>query len=404
MNTPEDYARKLHALKDSAEHVGMIVGANPLPERTWRANFQTKGERRMSDVVKRGDAQQYEAEPHSGDPDAGVLPTVKLLWITPDPLGAVASFNAIYSGRVVRSLDDVSDDDRMQALIDVQKTHLQAPLEAIKLHFLIEGVDRAFTHQLVRQRTAVYAQESMRFAVLGDLIDATTLPPSLAGTHRQGDLVVEGADLSLNELRTSLLYDMATEEQRQRMVWDWTINNVDKAYHLLVETGMPAEEARGLLPHATATRIHFITDMRNLKDHAGNRLCTQAQFHWRLVFAQMMQEIRNYGNNDANCYTLPDGSCVGSNCMHSPDRWQFQAIADSALWRPVCYQIGHCPFQASFDRACKIREKVEVRARHGSVDSSQWHKPFIGSRWDPNYKDDGIHTHEWLADPAAARL
>lgn len=323
-----------------------------------------------SELHKSGDKQQYDAEPHQGDPDMGVTPTVKLMWMTPDPLGAVASFNAIYSGRVIRDLGDVTDDDRYQALADVQQTHLQAPLEAIKLHFLIEGVDRAFTHQLVRQRTAVYAQESMRFAVLGDLVDATTLPPSLAGTS--GAWVREhekDEHLSYDEMKESIPYSYATPEQRQRMKWDWAIDNIDRVYHELVEGGMPAEEARGLLPHATATRIHFITDMRNLKDHAGNRLCTQAQFHWRQVFSQMVNEVRTHGDGRG-------------------DDWQFRALADSALFRPVCYQLGHCPFKASFDRACSIRERVDGLAAQG-VPSSQW--------------DDSINAAEWLLNPGAAR-
>lgn len=339
----------------------------------------------MSNLSKSGDVQQYEAEPHQGDPDTGVTPTVSLLWMTPDPLGAVASMNAIYSGRVVRDLEDVTDEDRYQALVDVQQTHLQAPLEVIKMQFLIEGVDRAFTHQLVRQRTAVYGQESMRFAVLGKLIDATTLPPSLDGTARQWDDYELDEIPGLEEVKQSSAYTFANEETRMRMKWDWLINMIDAVYHELVEAGMPAEEARGLLPHATATRIHFTTDMRNLKDHAGNRLCTQAQFHWRSVFSQMVREIRNYGQRPG---------------MDRADAWQLQAIADSNLWRPVCYQLGRCPFKASFDRACTIRDRVDMNAEIGRP-SSEW-----GTKSDPKA---GIHVAainvaEWLVDPGAARV
>jgi flavin-dependent thymidylate synthase len=310
----------------------------------------------MSDLTRKGDAQQYDAEPHETSGDAGVLPKVTLLWMTPDPLGAVAALSAIYSGRVVRSLEEVTDDQRMQALVDVQKTHLKAPLEAVKLHFLIEGVDRAFTHQHVRQRTAVYAQESMRFAVLGDLLDATTLPPSLAGTKRwekddRGD--------------HAALFAPNNEAQRWRNLWDDTIKEIDAAYHKLVDAGMPSEEARGLLPHCTATRIHYVTDLRNLSDHAGNRLCTQAQFHWRLVFAGIVQQIAEHDPN-------PEAEF--------DQHWQFVALAESGLFRPVCYQLGHCPFEASFDRACTIRDRVQQG----------------------RFKD--INVAEWLADPSAARL
>lgn len=297
----------------------------------------------MSDLTRKGDAAQYPAEPHCGDTDAGVEPKVTLLWMTPDPLGAVAAMSAIYSGRVVRSLSDVTDEDRYQALADVQSTHLKAPLEAVKLHFLLEGVDRAFTHQLVRQRTAVYAQESMRFAVLGDLLNATTLPPHLAGTQR-----TTGSEPDQR------VWEMS-QVQRERLVWDDAIRAVDKAYHSLVEAGMPSEEARGLLPHCTATRVHYITDLRNLSDHSGNRLCTQAQHHWRSVFAQIAAAIGAYGRR-------PDGYA---------DHWQFKAIAESGLFRPVCYQLGHCPFLASFDRPCTIRDRVQ-QGRWKEINPAEW--------------------------------
>lgn len=345
----------------------------------------------MSDLIKSGDSQQYDAEPHANykGEELGVMPSVHLLWMTPDPLGAVAAMAEMYKGNVIRDLSEVTDDMRHKALEDVQKTHLKAPLEAIKLHFMIEGVDRAFTHQHVRQRTAVFAQESLRFAVPGELAEASTLPPSLQGTTSTID--------------TS---DFDDKAQRWRQVWNNAINTMDAAYHHLVETGMPAEEARGLLPHATATRLNYVTDMRNLSDHAGNRLCTQAQFHWRLVFAQIVQAIREYAPSFG---FTSDRENVMADWVDAY-AWQFEALADSGLFRPVCYQLGYCPFQASFDRACTIRDRVEKLGAAG-VPSSEWHEPhvvpgamqtgtrdFFGAEVVP-----GIQTAEWLANPGAAR-
>lgn len=359
----------------------------------------------MSDLIKSGDRQQYPAKPQKLDnPDDGVIPSVKLVWMTPDPLGAMALFTGVYKGRFYEDLSEVTDEDRYEALAQVQKTHLQAPLEVIKLHFLIEGVDRAFTHQLVRQRTAVYAQESMRFSVLGKLIDSTTLPPSLQGTERSGYNPEQG---TFWEMTHEADYELSDEDQRKRMVWDYTIETIDKAYHHLVESGMPAEEARGLLPHCTATRINYVTDLRNLIAHAGNRLCTQAQFHWRKVFNDIVGQIRAIGTTDRNCTTLPDGSCIGTECMHSPHAWQYRAIADSAMFRPVCYQLGHCPFEASFDRACTIRDRVQANAQAGRP-SSEWHKDIYAEEMFPGSDLRGmipaINPAEWLLDPHAARL
>jgi len=285
------------------------------------------------------DASMYEAEPPLEDR----VPRVTLLSATPDPLGALSAACAMYEGRVIRNLNELTDDDRKHYWEQVQKTHLKAPLEFIDLHFMVENVSRAFTHQMVRQRTAVYAQESLRFAVK-EQIDA-----------RPGPLIAEHPD--------------ALE------IWSDTMQSLWGTYHELIQLGMPAEEARGILPHDTMTRLNFKTNLRNLADHLGNRLCTQAQFEWRMVATAMRSAIMEYKGpylghpNDASS-TLP-GRDPHTN-------WQFRHIAESNLFQPVCFTMGHCPFNASFDRGCTIRQRVDAG------------------------RFDEIRTSEWLADPKAA--
>lgn len=318
--------------------------------------------------AKFADVAMFPAEKFDAvDLTTGVIPSVKLLWMTPDPLGAIASMAAMYEGRVIRSLGELSDDDRRRYFADVCKTHLDTPLEAVKFQFLLEGVDRATTHQVVRARHQTYAQESLRFAVVDDLIQGTSLPPSLWGTEES------------DPLRS---YAMESPEEiallERRRIWDETLRTISKNYQRLIDGGMPAEEARGLLPHATATRMVVVTDLRTLKAEAGNRLCTQAQFHWRILFNAMVNAIRQYWEHG--------DSTVRSNQID--DGWQFEWIANSEIFRPVCYQIGKCPFKASFDRACSIRSRVDHLAK-GGVPSTDW--------------DQTIKKEEWLTDPSAAR-
>lgn len=342
------------------------------------------------ELIKSGDKQQYAAKPHNSDPDMGVIPEVKLISITPDPLGTLAFLNGTYKGVFYDSKEDpkLTDEDRMQALIDMQQTHLQAPLEAIKFHWRFDGVDRAFTHQLVRYRTGMYAQESMRFSVIGALRDAVSIPPTLHGTKRFDGLWdgIAGAiaqEFSMTDLRESQEYTMATKEQRWRMLHDYAIDIIDAVYHDMVENGMPAEEARGLMPTEVATRINWITDLRNMKESAGQRLCTQAQFHWRKVFNDMVVAISNYQDDY-------DGA-------HD---WQYKAIAASSFFRPICYQLGRCPMKAEFDRACTIRERVDFNESHG-IPSDKWHTEQTDGL---TYVAQPISPAEWMMDPTAARL
>lgn len=332
----------------------------------------------MNDIQKWGDAQQYGAAPMKAtyDEKTGVMPRVELVWMTPDPLGAIAAACRMYEGKPTYDLADITDEDRMHYWNQARSTHLKAPLEFVNFHFFIEGVDRAFTHQLVRQRTAVYAQESMRFAVMDDdLLERTSLPPSLHGTKTNGgELYNFQRDLESSDQR-----------KRWRARWDRTLAVIEAQYEALVNDGMPAEEARGLLPHATATRLNYSTNLRGLLDHAGNRLCTQAQFHWRFVFAQIAKAISEYE-------VLHRGRVVSED-----HHWQYKELASA--FRPVCYEMGRCPFKADFDRDCSIRDRVDANAAIGRP-SSQWNE-----RLGLEGQDDipAISSTEWMLNPEAAR-
>ena len=343
-------------------------------------------------------------------------PKVFLLGMNTDPLGSIAACCKMYKGEVVRDLSEVTDDERREYLAEMQKTKLTMPLESVQLHFLIEGVTRSFTHQLVRQRTAAYAQESLRFAVVEDgLTERVALPPSLAGTkggelkrvqdewheawtNEEGrqEYYLEEDDPQIKDLRDRQGRLPASE--RWRDYWDKAIKVVGREYKTLVDAGMPAEDARGLLPHNITTRVHYITNLRGLLDHAGNRLCTQAQFEWRLVFARIAEAIRTYDPRRANAQRLYGEDASGWSPDMLPDRWQFEALA--GLLKPVCYQTGKCEFKANFDRACRIRDRVDTYAAH-NIPPNQWPHGVDDPRVPVTIQP--IHPQEWLADPGAAR-
>ncbi len=278
-----------------------------------------------TEITRYADKAMFEAEEI-----ADIMPQVTLLVATPDPLGAVAAMSMMYEGRVIRDLGVVTDEERIHYWSESFKTHLKAPWEAIDLHFLVEGVSRAFTHQMVRQRTAVFAQESMRFAVKEKI------------AARPGPIIAS--------------------KRQTREAWEDAIENVWEIYNGLIGAGIPAEEARGLLPHDTLTRLHYKTNLRNLADHLGNRLCTQAQFEWRMVATALRQAIYAHGER----YFSADDPSKTSN-----SNWQFRTLAGSSIFQPVCFSLGRCPFNADFDRGCTIRERVE-RGEFDLIEEAEW--------------------------------
>lgn len=358
------------------------------------------------DVQKWADDAMFEAE----ELDASSGPSVFLLSCNPDPLGSIAAAAKAYKGEFVSSLAEITDAERRHFLAEIQKTALAMPLEAVNFHFRISGVTRGFTHQMVRQRTAAYSQESTRFAVKSGV--PVGLPPSLEGTDPKAreKLKFEAREMQIsNQLHE--IYEWTTKymsvPDQWREIWDGCVDEISLAYNTLVNAGMPAEDARGLLPTNLLTQINYITNLRNFKEEAGKRLCTQAQFEWRIVFSKMMEAIREFGKIQS--YVRPwdaddEDKNIWGNYETVSSKWQFDAIAD--LFRPICYYKGSCQFKAEFDRNCRIRERVDANAAINRP-SSEW-----GTAYSHRPENDGgptyvgiepIQPEEWLLDPGAAR-
>lgn len=356
--------------------------------------------------VKWADRAQYHSATMPEEtraPGGGTRPTVTLLNATPDPLGSLAALCGIYEGKVVRQLRDVTDEDRRAAWEAMRATVLNGPLEAIQFHFLVEGVTRSFTHQAVRNRFSFFAQESLRFAVVDDepWTDRQAYPPSLAAKPAE-----IGSDAWTMETPEETAY------RERRQLWDVAIEQAEASYNVLVAAGVPAEEARGLMPHSITTRYHWVTNIRALLAESGKRLCTQAQFEWRVVMSEVVKALRAHGIRDIEAIDR-NGDL---DTFRNTDGWQFELMAGAL--QPVCYQTGGCGFMAKFDRGCTIRERVN-RFETNNIPSDRWHETgqydTAAGRAKSQPGDDQILEYmrspklipiqpkEWLADPAAAR-
>lgn len=392
------------------------------------------------------------------EPAEGLSPRVTLLDAPSDPLGKLAQIAQMYQGKARRSLAEISDSDRQYYIKDMEKNVLGMPSEAIQFHFLIENVTRSFTHQLVRTRQASYAQESLRFAVKEDF--PVGLPPSLSGTRHElkeirNDIrsrFPEWMDMPMRvlwEVPNGLERQEAASREWQfrsarvskenawRGVWDSAISHLEQAYKELIDKGMPAEDARGLLPHAILTKVNMVINLRSLMQMAGQRLCTQAQFEHRQVWAGILQALREYGkechyrtndpfrdggvtpmtewkDTDPWAYALTEtGDSNGHSSYERSSIWQFETLI--ARFQPVCYQTGRCQFRSDFDRYCNIRDRVEANAAINRP-SSEWHNDYftmpiqeirsmdevvMTRPMEPKIDIPAIHPAEWL-DPRAA--
>lgn len=177
---------------------------------------------------------------------------VKLIASTPDMARVIATVCRSYGHEFTGEPAD--DEYTATALVELTKTQLHGPLEMGHMLWLITGVTRAFTHQLVRYRIGTsFAQESLRFSpAQNHTVLATTRNPAYAKA-------VEVA--------------MA-------------------AYSELVSHGVANEDARGVLPTNICTAIYFDCSLATLLHVWEQRKCEQAQHgEWGIVLGRMRELI-----------------------------------------------------------------------------------------------------------------
>ena len=187
---------------------------------------------------------------------------VQLLTHTPDPERVVAAAARLcYSAA---GIDRLLAKDRAEQETLLRKIlglgHLSV-LEHAAFTFGIEGISRACSHQLVRHRLASYSQQSQRYVSHKERFDAV-IPPSIAA-------------------RPGLASRFAA-----------LLDEVHAAYRELLEAGIPAEDARFVLPNAAATKIVVTMNARELVHFFELRCCRRAQWEIRAMAVEMLRLAR----------------------------------------------------------------------------------------------------------------
>lgn len=187
---------------------------------------------------------------------------VQLLTHTPDPEAVVAAAARLcYSPSSIDQLLEKSRVDRDDLLRKILSLGHTSVLEHANFTFGIEGISRACSHQLVRHRLASYAQQSQRYVSHKERFAAVT-PPSI-------------------EQRPELL-------QRYQSLLD----EIHGVYRELIDAGVPAEDARFVLPNAAQTKLVLSMNARELLHFFNLRCCRRAQWEIRGMAKEMLRLLR----------------------------------------------------------------------------------------------------------------
>lgn len=134
--------------------------------------------------------------------------------------------------------------------------------EFIDYTFMIEGVTRAFTHQLVRTRTASFAQQTMR------VLDVST---GRGWDYATGPSIKDKPELEA--------------------MYQKTMSTIDRAYRWQIREGATIEDARGVLPTNILTNIVMKINMRNFVELIYKRSGPRVQQEYRDVLAAMQKAV-----------------------------------------------------------------------------------------------------------------
>lgn len=157
--------------------------------------------------------------------------------------------------------NSTDDEEKMLKLISrVISSGHYSTIEHIQISFAIANVSRACTHQLVRHRHMSFSQKSQRYVK----------------EKGQFDYLIPLTIEKNPELRDKFV-DFMTE--------------ISDKYQEFIEAGIPAEDARAVLPNATSTSMVASLNLREMIHLANLRLCTRAQYEIRTLVKMMCDEL-----------------------------------------------------------------------------------------------------------------
>lgn len=188
---------------------------------------------------------------------------IELLYHTPDPERAIATAARLcYAPVGAAELMETMPEERVRSVLTtIMSSGHFSTLEHASYTFAIDGVSRALTHQLVRHRIASFNQQSQRYVKFTDGV-AVVKPESVAASPEK------------------------------EAVFDEAIEACVTAYRKLLDAGVPAEDARYLLPNAAESKIVVTMNVRELLHFFSLRCCNRAQWEIRDMAHRMLELAR----------------------------------------------------------------------------------------------------------------
>ncbi|MED3622323.1 FAD-dependent thymidylate synthase, partial [Bacillus thuringiensis] len=213
----------------------------------------------LSDKFYRSHSRVDFSDDHEGDYEAThgqavALSAIRTCYSANKPSEIVAKEGAKYFGNIASDGGVGTDADRLFRQIVASKH--TSTLEHLTFTFAIEGVSRALLAQLTRHRAGFsFSVQSQRYVRMGR-------------EDRSGgfDYVVPE---KVNAAEKSV--DFGDYEFTADYIFEDAMQKAQEAYDDLRRAGVPAEDARAVLPQAAATNLVLTVNLRALLDFYAKR-------------------------------------------------------------------------------------------------------------------------------------
>ena len=186
------------------------------------------------------------------------FPIVNLISAPESPLKTIyTACRTCYSADYpINIWENAPSEEKMLNLVKkVLASGHHSTIEHCQYVYSISGVSRACTHQLVRHRHMSFSQKSQRYVTEKGQFEYV-VPPTI----KDPELVSE-----YNEF----------------------MGKISDFYAKLIEKGIPAEDARFILPNGATSSLISSLNLREMIHLANLRLCTNAQHEIRTLVKKM---------------------------------------------------------------------------------------------------------------------
>lgn len=184
---------------------------------------------------------------------------------SPDPLYAARLLaytknTRLGQGGNARYKYEIMSKEELGKELDYMASTIRSSWEFIDYTFEIKNVTRAFTHQFVRTRVGVsFAQQSQRSVDMSGFV--ATTPKTIR------------------------------ENNDTLRAWNDSMSMINQTYQHMIEEGIPAEDARGILPTNIQTNIIAKINLRAFADLCGKRINPRAQGEYTEVVKLMRDHV-----------------------------------------------------------------------------------------------------------------